>query len=42
MVREEASSALASIGAAAVAGLVEALQHEDWLVVFMRWRRWVS
>ena len=31
-VREEASSALAAIGVAAMAGLIEALQHDDWLV----------
>jgi HEAT repeat protein len=31
-VREEASSALAAIGAAAVTGLLEALQHDDWMV----------
>ena len=31
-VREEASSALAAIGVAAVAGLIDALQHDDWLV----------
>ena len=31
-VREEASSALAAIGSAAVAGLIDALQHDDWLV----------
>ncbi len=30
-VREEASSALAAIGAAAMAGLIDALQHDDWL-----------
>jgi HEAT repeat protein len=31
-VREEASSALAAIGVAAMGGLIEALQHDDWLV----------
>jgi HEAT repeat protein len=31
-VREEASGALAAIGVAAMAGLIEALQHDDWLV----------
>ena len=31
-VREEASSALAAIGAAAVLGLIQALEHDDWLV----------
>mgnify|MGYP000845429115 FL=1 len=31
-VREEASSALAAIGVAAMAGLIDALQHDDWLV----------
>ena len=41
-VREEASSALASIGAAAVAGLVDALQHEDWLVRLHAVERWVT